>query len=72
MSDFLVSMIIALCPGHDIDSKGQVITNECQENLVNCAVGHAGEITEKTILKCLEQYRRDHERPVKSSPNTQH
>lgn len=56
MSDLLVAMILALCPGYDTDSKGQAITNQCQESLTNCAVGKHGKIDEKTIQKCLKEY----------------
>jgi hypothetical protein len=58
LNSLLVSIILSVCPGYDTDSKGQAITNECQESLTNCAVGKHGKVTEETIYKCLEEYRR--------------
>lgn len=52
MSSLLVSIILSVCPiTNDV-------TNECQEFFVNCAVGKRGEVTDETINKCLEKYRR--------------
>lgn len=56
MSKLLVSVILAACPGYDVDKKGQFTTNECQEWFVNCAVGKKGEVTEDSTLRCLEKY----------------
>lgn len=56
MSDLLVAIIVALCPGTDINDKGQVVTTECQEKIVNCAVELKSLVTENSIKKCLEEY----------------
>ena len=54
MSDALIALIIAFCPGHDKDSKGQLITNSCQEYMINCMINKAGknEPTKKEFNEC--------------------
>lgn len=54
MSSLLISAILALCPGHDTDHKGQVITNACQEYMTNCMINEAGneEPTKKHFELC--------------------
>ena len=59
MSTFLAMAILAMCPGHDLDTKGQTITNVCQERMVNCIINKAGtnEPTEKEFDSCAGEYR---------------
>ncbi len=54
MSDLLVTILMSACP---ISVYGG--TTKCQEYLVNCAVGHKGEITADSIRKCLEKYQKE-------------
>ncbi len=57
MSSTLVALIIAFCPGHDTDHKGQVITTACQERMVNCMINKVGtgEPTKKEFNECRRE-----------------
>lgn len=56
MSEALLSLILTICPGNEVDSKGQVITTECQEQLINCVINKAGKDgPEKFINECASQ-----------------
>ena len=50
MSDLLVSIILAVCPPSVNGG-----TNECMEQMVNCAVSKKESITNDSIKKCLAQ-----------------
>ena len=52
MTELLVTMILAVCPP-SLDGG----TNQCMEDINNCAVGKAGEITPKAVVKCVEEYK---------------
>lgn len=60
MSELLISIILATCPGFDLD-KGQTITNQCQDEITNCAVDKKGNVTEESIKECLKIYMGKHE-----------
>ena len=57
MSSFLIGAILTLCPGHDTDHKGQIITNVCQEWMTNCMINEAGneEPTKKHFAECASR-----------------
>lgn len=57
MSKALITMILAFCPGHDTDHKGQVITTACQERMVNCMINKVGtnEPTTKEFNECRRE-----------------
>ncbi len=59
MSELLITMILAFCPGEDFDSKGQVITNACQERMTNCMISKAGlsEPTKEEFNQCANELR---------------
>lgn len=63
MEKLLLSVILSVCPGYDKDQKGQVITTECQEWFVNCAVQSDGSITQKSITTCQEKYKHGNNKP---------
>lgn len=59
MGDLLVSVILLMCPGNDVDTQGQIITNECQEWFTNCAVTSKGGVTAKSIQICVEKFKNE-------------
>ena len=50
MSNLLVSVILSVCP---IPQFGG--TSECMDNINNCAVQRAGDITKKSIVSCVKK-----------------
>ena len=52
MGSLLVSAILAICPA-PIDGN----TNECMEQMVNCAVKRKVLITKESVDKCVEEYK---------------
>lgn len=60
MSEALIAAILLICPGSDTDNKGQVITTECQEQMVNCVINKAGPNDyAKAIRECQDAIRRE-------------
>jgi len=51
MTELLVTMILAVCPP---SINGD--TNECMENITNCAVELKTLITPESINKCIKEY----------------
>lgn len=64
MMDLLISIMISVCPAN-----GRVVT-ECHEFFVNCAVDTSGDITEKSIQKCLERYLDEKQKCCGSTSNS--
>lgn len=51
MNELLVTIILAICPASFDGS-----TNECMEQINNCAVELKTLVTAKSIKKCVEEY----------------
>lgn len=62
MSSLLIAAILSFCPGHDTDSKGQIITTQCQERMLNCMINRAGtsEPSKKDFEKCSNELRNEY------------
>lgn len=54
MTDLLVTIILAVCPP-SFDGA----TNECMEQITNCAVEIKTLVTKESIKRCVEEYEKD-------------
>lgn len=51
MNEILVSVLLSVCPA-PVDN----YPNACMEDIMNCAVGKAGEIKREKIEECVKEY----------------